>query len=182
MSIIPSDIAAAIKVDEENSHKPRRESGEYLVEVTGVGIADKPVAWIDKALMIEAKFLDDIGGDHKVRLELSPCTDQQGAISPGKIRFLRWQLEALQLDAEELAFQVYGVIGNVYKCRYTVDDGINEDGTYKRPNAKLNPHTGKPYINRDLVFLEKVEKTETAAEAAEGPDEPAADDVPEAEA
>lgn len=171
MSIIPSGINDALKKDAENANKPRRESGEYIVEVSNVGIADKPTSWIDKALMVDARFLDDIGGEHKCRIELSPCTGQDGQISPGKIKFLRWQLGALGLDADELAFQLFGIIGNKYKARYTVDTGINEDGTFKRPNAKLNPHTNKPYINRDLVFMEKIEEETTAADQAEAADE-----------
>lgn len=158
-SIIPSGVTDALKEAEANAGKPRRDSGEYEVEVTSVAIADNPVNWITKALMVEVKFLDNPEDTHKVRIELAPCTDKTGAISPGKIRFLRWQLGALGLDPEELAFQLFGIIGNHYKTRYTVDTGINEDGTFKRPNANLNPHTGKPYINRDLIFLEAVEKT-----------------------
>ncbi len=166
--IISSDITNALKQDAENSNKPRRESGEYIAEVTSVAIADNPVSWIDKALMVEVKFLDDIGGDYKFRLELAPCTDKTGSISPGKIRFLRWQLGALGLDVDEIAFQLFGIIGNQYKTRYTVDDGLNEDGSFKRPNANLNPHTGKPYVNRDLIFLEKVETpAEVSDEGAE---------------
>lgn len=171
MSIIPNAINEALKKDAEQSARPRRDSGEYLVEVTSVAIADNPTSWIEKALLVDAKFLDETGGDHKVRIELAPCTDKTGNISPGKIKFLRWQLGALGLDPENLAFELFGIIGNTYKSRYTVDDGLNEDGSLKRPGANLNPHTGKPYINRDLIFLEKVEKTETLAEAAEAPDE-----------
>ena len=153
VSLIPKEISEAIAKDAEQSSKPRRESGEYLAEVTSVAIADNPVSWIDKALMVDVKFLDEIGGDHKVRIELQPCTDKNGNISPGKIKFLRWQLSALELDPDELAFQLFGIIGNQYKVRYTVDNGLNEDGTPKNPSAKLNPHTGKPYVNRDMVFL-----------------------------
>jgi hypothetical protein len=168
--LISNDISAALKKDAEESNKPRRESGEYEVEVTSVAIADNPTTWIEKALMVEAKFLDDIGGTEKVRIELAPCTARDGGLSPGKIKFLRWQLGALGLDADEIAFQLFGIIGNRYKGRYTVDDGLNEDGSLKRPNANLNPHTGKPYINRDLIFLEKLESTKQDADA-EAPDE-----------
>lgn len=170
--LIPNDISSALKKDAEESNKPRRDSGEYEVEVTSVSIADNPTSWIEKALIVEAKFLDEIGGDAKVRIELSPCTARDGGISPGKIKFLRWQLGALGLDPDELAFQLFGIIGNKYKGRYTVDNGLNEDGSLKRPGANLNPHTGKPYINRDLIFLEKIETTEAKQDAdAEAPDE-----------
>jgi hypothetical protein len=175
VSLIPSNINDAIKKDAEDSNKPRRESGEYQVEVTSVAIADNPTTWIEKALMVEAKFLDEIGGTHKVRIELSPCTARDGGLSPGKIKFLRWQLGALGLDADEIAFQLFGIIGNRYKGRYTVDDGLNEDGSLKRPGANLNPHTGKPYINRDLIFLEKLESDKQDADA-EAPDAEASDE------
>jgi len=169
--LIPSGISDAIKKDAEDSQKPRRDSGEYVVEVTSVAIADNPTTWIEKALMVEAKFLDDIGGEAKVRIELSPCTARDGGLSAGKIKFLRWQLGALGLDADELAFQLFGIIGNKYKGRYTVDDGLNADGSLKRPGANLNPHTNKPYINRDLVFLEKIDTVEEKQDAdAEAPD------------
>ena len=159
--IISSEIAEALKKEDQTSRRPARSSGEYEVEITSVAIADNPVAWIEKALMVDVKYLDDIGGDFKFRLELAPCTDKAGNISPGKIRFLRWQLSALGLDADEIAFQLFGIIGNRYKVRYTVDNGLNEDGSLKRPNANLNPHTGKPYINRDMIFLEKIDNTTT---------------------
>ena len=174
MSIIPSGIADAIKQDEKDSNKPFRESGTYGVEVTSVAIADSPTSWINKALMVEVKFLDEIAGTHKVRIELDPCTDKTGNLSAGKIKFLRWQLGALGLNAEELAFELFGIIGNHYEAKYTVDDGLNPDGSFKRPNANLNPHTQKPYINRDLVFMKKIEKAEAAQDAAvEAPDEAA---------
>lgn len=157
--IISDEIANALKKDAETSRRPSRDSGEYEVEVTSVAIADNPTGWIEKALMVEVKYLDEAGGDFKYRLELAPCKDKTGNISPGKIRFLRWQLNALGLDHEEIAFQLFGIIGNKYKVKYTVDNGLNEDGSLKRPNANLNPHTGKPYINRDMVFLEKIDTT-----------------------
>ncbi len=172
--LIPSNIGDALKKDAEASQKPRRESGEYEVEVTSVAIADNPTSWIEKALMVEAKFLDELGGEEKVRIELAPCTARDGGLSPGKIKFLRWQLGALGLDPDEIAFQLFGIIGNRYKGRYTVDNGLNEDGSLKRPGANLNPHTGKPYINRDLIFLEKIETPEDKQDAdAEAPDEAA---------
>lgn len=169
--IISDEISKALAADEAASNTPFRESGEFPVEVTSVAIADNPTSWIEKALMVEAKFLDDIGGAAKVRIELAPCTDKTGAISPGKIKFLRWQLSALGLDHDELAFQLFGIIGNKYKGRYTVDDGLNADGSLKRPNANLNPHTGKPYINKDLIFLEALTEEVDAQNAAEAPDE-----------
>lgn len=176
MSLIPSNINDAVKKDAEESNKPRRGSGEYEVKVTSVAPATNPKPWIDSAIVVKAEFLDDIGGDHEVIIELSPCTAKDGSLSPGKIRFLRWQLGALGLDMDEIEFQLFGIMGKKYKARYTVDNGINEDGTLKRPNANLNPHTGKPYINRDLVFLEAIEeKAEEAKQDAdaEAPDAPA---------
>jgi hypothetical protein len=176
--LIPSGVGDALKKADAEASKPRRESGEYLVEVTSVGLADNPTSWIEKAIMVDTRFLDDIGGEHKVRIELSPCTGRDGEISEGKIRFLGWQLRALGLDPDEIAFQLFGLIGNTYKARYTVDNGLDENGEPKFPNAKLNPHTGKPYVNRDLVFLEKVE----APADAEAPDPAPVDEVPEVEA
>jgi hypothetical protein len=166
--IISDSIAEALKKDEAESQRPRRESGTYEVEVTSVAIEDNPKPWIEKGLKVKARFLDDIAGEHECLIELSPCTGKDGSISPGKIKFLRWQLGALGLDHEELAFQLFGIIGNRYEAQYKVDDGLNEDGTPRNPKANLNPHTGKPYINRDLVFKKKIESPAEVAEQQEG--------------
>lgn len=175
--LISNDISAALKKDAEDSARPHRPTGEYEVEVTSVAIADNPTTWIEKALMVEAKFLDDLGGTQKVRIELAPCTAKDGSLSTGKIKFLRWQLGALGLDPDEIAFQLFGIIGNHYKAKYTADDGLDANGEPRPERKDRNPHTGKPYINKDLVFNSKIETPEAKQDAdAEAPDAEAADE------
>jgi hypothetical protein len=126
---------------------PRRlPAGDYVGVVTKVNLGESTKPWVDTALHVELTTNDGATAEHEV--EVAPLTGKDGEISPGKIKFLKWQLQALGYEGKysDLEYELDALYGRYVDFQVKTSEG-----------SKTNPHTGKPYINREVVLKNPAE-------------------------
>ena len=127
----------------------RLPAGTYTGSVTGVTLATgdgvwKP--WIDTALQVT---LTTDEGSAVQQYELAPLTGKDGAISPGKLKFIKWQLGALGYEGKFKNLEAAILNGQFH--------GNVVEFEVKESEGSLNSKTGLPYINREIVLKNFVE-------------------------
>lgn len=121
--------------------------GPHVATVTAASVGKGKKPWIDKGLHIT--LTGSNGEVAQVEIEVAPLTDKQGNASDGKMKFLKWQLTALGYD------------GKLSNLEHSLDTIYGNRVSFKLelvPGKKINPHTGKPYVNADIVLLEASEE------------------------
>ena len=123
----------------------RLEDGKYEGTVTAVAIRDSVRSWVDAELSVT--LTTDDGSKAFADIEVSPLTTKDGQLSQGKIKFLKWQLQALGYNGKlsELEYNLESLFG----ARVTFEVKSEE-------STKLNPKTGRPYVNRQTVILDNI--------------------------
>lgn len=143
-SSIDDDFAKAKPTAARMEAGPNQEVTIAQVEI----VADKTKikrTWVDVELVVT--FQNEAGAKAWHHIELAPLTDKDGNVSPGKLGFVKSQLEAMGFlgKLSELEYQVNGLLGA--KVRINVNDVAS---------TKLNPKTNKPYVNREIYANELI--------------------------
>lgn len=125
--------------------------GSYRGSVTGVKVVagnDVWKPWIDVALQVT---LTTDEGTTSTQIELAPLTSKDGSTSPGKLKFVKWQLSALGYEGKlrdlEEAILRGDFHGNV------IDFEVKEE-----VSTSINPKTNQPYVNRETLLKDFVER------------------------
>ena len=125
------DIFADIS-EESTGH--RLDVGTYEGTVVSAEVTEGRAPWVDTQLTVN--FQTDDGGYAYADIELAPCLGPDGQISPGKVKFLRWQMQALGIPGapSEVAQNLAHAVGNVVAFEVA-----------PQRSGKINEKTGKPY-------------------------------------
>lgn len=125
-------------------------SGTYEGTITDVKLVtgdDVWKPWIDVALSV--KFNTDEGSISQ-QYEVMPLTGKDGNVSPGKLKFIKWQLSALGYEGKLKDLEDAILQGTFHgnRVKFEVKETVS---------TSINQKTGKPYVNTEVVakdFLE----------------------------
>ncbi len=139
MSLVSADIAAAFESAELGGAK--LEDGNYVGTIRSLKVEEGKMYGRDAVVL-----KGSVGNEEGMAffdIELSPLTDKEGNLSAGKVKFLKWQLDAMGFKGsiEDLEFHLANLIDN------EVDFEVRS-----KVSAKINEKTGQPYINTDTVI------------------------------
>lgn len=134
--------------------------GEYTGVVLSAEVRPGMKPWVDAELSLKLQVTEPAEHAEKVTfcdIELAPNTDKEGNPSPGKLGFVKGQLEKLGYTGKlsEVEYQVNTFLGATVKFRQKVDDHLDENGNPDQ-YARINPNTGQPYIDREVYLNELV--------------------------
>lgn len=112
--------------------------------------------WVEQELSLRIAVS---GGEHDGRttfcdIEIAPLKGRDGAISEGKLRYVKWQItDVLGYDGtlSDLPQHAPGFTGTRVRFEQKVSLA-----------AKVNPATGKPYENREVTLREHLGRSEAA--------------------
>jgi hypothetical protein len=137
--------------DTNTSGGARLDPGTYRATITNIRVvtgSDVWKPWMNAALQVS--FSTDQGGC-VAQYELEPLTSKDGSISPGKLKFLKWQLASLgyegklaDLEDTIMRGEFHGNVVNI-----EVKESVSQ---------RVNPNTGEPYKNREVLAKNFVEK------------------------
>lgn len=141
MGLIPNNISEAYT--STPAGRPTLQDGQYNGVVLQARLGESRKPWVDVALLVQVQDHES-GASAWSETEVLPLTDGDGDPHPKKLKFLKWQLEALGYDGslEDLEERVLTFSGRQ----------VTFDVTTK-PSTKINPNTGLPYTNRDVKLL-----------------------------
>ena len=138
-------------------------AGSYTGTVISAEVRDSKTPWIDEELSLKLQVTE---GDHAGKttfcdIELKPLTDKNDQPSKGKVKFVKWQLEALGYDGKlsEVKFGVAGLYGAVVEFEQKVTDYLDAEGNPVGMNGRqprINENTGKPYVDREVTLKDNV--------------------------
>ena len=152
--------------------------GEYegVVLAAEVGASVKPWVTAELKLKLQVDEGERSGTVTFADFELAPNTDRSGNPSPGKLGFLKGQLENLGYTGKlkDLELNAQQFVGARVKFRQKVDDHLTDNGEPDQ-YARMNPNTGKPYVDREVYINELLQPgfAQSPSAAAESPAEPA---------
>lgn len=169
MGLVPADLDEAFDATESGPPADGEgllPAGEYQGVVVSAEVRDpKYKTWRDGELSIKLQVTE---GEHAGKntfcdVETAPLTNKEGASSPGKLKFLKWQLEALGYNGKlsELPGQAQNLMGAVVSFEQKIEE-----------QDKINPKTGDKYVNREVVLKENVTPG-MGSQTSELPSEPA---------
>lgn len=148
-------------------------AGEYTGTVVTAEVRESRVPWIDAELAVKLQVTE---GEHEGKvtfcdIEVAPLTDKSGQPSKGKLKYVKWQLEALGYEGKlsEVEYAVGGLVGAQVKFEQKVVDYLDAEGNPVPMNGRdprINDKTGKPYIDREVTLRENVLPGVGAASAA----------------
>lgn len=160
MGLINIDEETAKAFDEAEvggSTEPKLPAGPHEGTITSVSIVAgdkvwKP--WMDVALQWTVKNEDGYVSD---QIEVAPLTNKQGETT-GKLRWLKGQLQGMGYTGglKDLEMNIGQVLQN--KVKIEIEEEVSD---------KTNPHTGKPYVNRNskiVALLEEVDAEDNLAD------------------
>lgn len=133
--------------------------GEYTGVILSAEVRPGMKPWVDAELSLKLQVTEPAEHAEKVTfcdIELAPNTDKSGNPSPGKLKFVKGQLENLEYSGKlsEVEYQTNSFLGATVEFRQKVDDHIEEDGSFDG-YARINPNTNKPYVDRE-VYINKL--------------------------
>lgn len=142
MSLVASDIDALYEATELSTGGAKLPDGIYTGTVNSIKVEPSPdyMTWCD--YLVKGSVKNDQGMSF-FEFELSPLRGKDGEPSLGKIKFVKWQLEALGYKGRigEVEFHLGNLIGN--EVEFEVKSTVS---------AKLNPKTNQPYINKETLI------------------------------
>ena len=184
MGLVPASLDSAFdEVEAQKNEGPGGlpPEGEYEGVILSAEVGESVKSWIDAELKLKLQ-VDEGQYSGKVTfadIELAPCTDREGNPSKGKLGFVKGQLAALGYTGKlsEVEYNLNSFIGARVKFRQKVDTHLDDAGNVvpyasgKMP--KLNPHTNKPYEDREVYLNELLQPGFGATAAApQAPSEP----------
>lgn len=161
MGLVPSNLDDAFE-QVEASKAPTGTGGllpegEYEGVILSAEVGESMKPWVDAELKIKLQ-VDE--GEHSGEvtfcdIELAPNTDKDGNPSKGKLGFVKGQLANLGWTGKlsEVEFNTNSFLGARVKFRQKVDTHILEDGSFDK-YARINPNSGKPYVDREVYLNE----------------------------
>lgn len=139
--------------DEYEKAKPvaaKVDPGVYNMTITKLEIVTEREKirepWIDVLLVISLED-EETGGKAWHRLELMPLTTKDGVPSPGKLGFVKGQLENMGYTGKFSDFEYHVNELQGAKVRVEVKDTPDRNG-------RKNPKTGNVYTNRECYIQE----------------------------
>lgn len=139
MGIIP-DLDDMFEAAEVGGTYVRVEDGTHEGTITAAAVRESKKPWRDAEFYVCITTPE--GGEVHHTVEVAPLVGKDGNISTGKVKWLKWQLQACGFDGKlsELESQAESLMGNRVKFEISSEESTN-----------INEKTGKPYINRDIV-------------------------------
>lgn len=138
-------------------------AGEYTGTVIAAEVGESRTPWIEEQLSLKLQVTE---GDHANKttfcdIELKPLTDKNDQPSKGKLKYVKWQLEALGYEGKlsEVGYNVASFYGAVVTFEQKVADYLNSDGEPIAMNGReprINENTGKPYVDREVTLKDNV--------------------------
>lgn len=134
-------------------------AGDYTGSVVESSVRPGMKPWVTAELSLKLQVTE---GEHAGKstfcdIELAPNTNKENQPSPGKLKFVKGQLEnglGFSGRLSEVEDVAHTFVGAVVEFRQKVDDHLDENGNPDQ-YAKINPSTNQPYIDRE-VYLNKL--------------------------
>lgn len=181
MGLVPSDLdaafaeAEAVKAPTGDGSGGLLPAGDYegVVVTAEVRAGMKP--WVDAELSLKLQVDDGekSGSVTFCDIELAPLAGKDGNPNPKKLGFVKAQLANLGYAGRlsDVEHQAHTFQGARVAFRQKVDDHLEADGTPDQW-ARMNPNTGKPYIDREVYINELLSPGFAAPAAPQQPAEP----------
>lgn len=151
-------------------------AGDHTGTVVAAEVRESRKPWVDAELSVKLQITE---GEHAGKttfadIELAPLTGKDGQLSKGKLKFVKWQLEALGYEGKlsELEYHVPELYGAVVEFEQKVFTYLDISGNPVPMNGRqprINEQTGKPYIDREVTLKQNVMPGATAPASASAP-------------
>lgn len=150
MGLLNFDDAIDDQFEQTEVGAKRLPAGTYQGSVSNIQLVtgdDVWKPWVNIALQVQ---LTTDEGKASTQIELDPLTGKDGTTSPGKLKFLKWQLRSL------------GYEGSLKNLEAAIMNGIFHGNVVnfevkETQSTQINEKTGQPFVNRDVVVTEFVE-------------------------